>query len=314
MSPALPHKTLRMARGLVWLAAFAPVTGPLAVLLLPTLTSVVLIQAGQRRMLAQLLSTLALTLPTGVLLLRADLQGSLAPVVGGGLLALGVLVALFSPLWLAAKAVRRRRGTLAAGGRVLLALHGAWAPLLLLLLLLGGMGTMSPLAWLVPPALLALSLSSIAPFLLALPPVPELEDLAADLGLEAKAHGWQGGGIALSRKGRLTLELSFPQEIPGLYATTRGQHSALPLLGDAVLDHTLELSLPEHLGTLQEEPALLLEAVHGAGARVDGHGIHLSRALDTKAFRDAPDQAREQVLAQVQAIRRLFAALTQGRA
>jgi hypothetical protein len=152
------------------------------------------------------------------------------------------------------------------------------------------------------------------PILKELPPIPELLPLVAALELEATNEGWVGQDLFVGRRGQLTLDMPFSEPIPGLFAIKRGQGATAtrPLLGDAVLDSTLELALPQPLQHLTQDPSLLLEAVHGAEAEVSEHGISLNRQLDKAALRANPSAAREQVLAEIRAIRKLFDVLQSG--
>ncbi len=311
MSP--PFEQLRKARAMVLVAPFLASTGPMVLLLMPLLAVFGLAQAKAIGMLKRLSATLLTTIPLGILLIAFEPIGaSISRILGMVLVSIGVLICLFSPLWLAAKLLQPRIGTWKTGGATLLALHGLCAPMLLLVL--GGAGTVGGTGippWLIaiPLGLVLLALLSVLPLLYALPPIPELEPLAADLGLTKTFRGWQGDGIFLSRRGALRMQLDFATPIPGLYAAKRGQSATRPLLGDAVLDQTLELSIPDdHMGLIQE-PALLLEAVHGAGAVFSAQGARLERRLDTKAWKRDPEGQCAQVQAELNAVRALFQSL-----
>lgn len=119
------------------------------------------------------------------------------------------------------------------------------------------------------------------------------------------------GMLHAQRRPLLTLKMPFPTRIPGLFASKRvqGVPATRPLLGDAVLDSTLELALPDSLMHLSQEPSLLLQAVHGAQAQVNEDGISLNRQLDKAAFRANPQAAMAQVQEELAAIAALHAQL-----
>lgn len=314
MSTTPPFEQLRKARAMVLVAPFLASTGPMVLLLMPLLAVFGLAQAKAIGMLKRLSATLLTTIPVGILLIAFEPVGaSISRILGMVLVSIGVLICLFSPLWLAAKLLQPRIGTWKTGGAILLALHGICAPMLLLVL--GGAGSIGGSG--IPPWLIALpiglvifALLAVLPLLYALPPIPELEPLAADLGLTKTFKGWQGNGIFLSRRGALRMQLDFSSPIPGLYAAKRGQSSTLPLLGDAVLDQTLELSLPKDQAALAQEPSLLLEAIHGAGAQLSPSGLSLTRKLDRARFKADPQGNKERVLSELRSVRALHAKLS----
>lgn len=213
------------------------------------------------------------------------------------------MVSLSAPMWPALAFWRQERPLwqlIAYGFALVLVALGL--PLLSLSLLGMGAGLVVNLG---AAALLALC---CWPLIKVLPPLPELLPLVQALQLEAENDGWRGDGVFIGRRGQLTLSIPFATPIPGLFATKRGQSSkaqSRPLLGDAVLDSTLELSLPESLAHLAEQPALLLEAVHGAQAQVSEHAVSLNRQLDKDAFKADPYGARDQILSELHAVREL---------
>lgn len=288
-------------------SAAAPVSGPLALLLLPLASAVCLGQAGETKRMHKLLLALALTwIPAVALLFMQPTGESLSAGVALLLLALASIISLYSPFLLVTPHLQARVGPGGARGRVMLTLAASWIPLLFAYL--GGGQSLGLVG--VPVMVMGCSMLGVLPLLHALLPVPELQDLAASMGLYPTWMGWRGNEITLTRQGRLKLSIVFPASIPGLFAAKRGQRSTLPLLGDAVLDQTLELSLPGGLAQLAERPALLLEAVHGAGARVTPKGISMDRTLDKAAIRADPRALFAQVLSEVHAVRALARCLT----
>ncbi|MFT5586269.1 MAG: hypothetical protein ACI9VR_003866 [Cognaticolwellia sp.] len=210
--PVSSFQELRHARMMVLLACGLAVTGPVVVVFFPILTFVVLAKQRAFGMVKRLGASLLCTVPTGALLVEFQFLGGISTVLGALLLATGYLVALSSPLWLAAKLLRPRIGTWRTGAATLLAVHGISVPVLLLLLL-GFGGVASAWSYLLPLILVLLALLCCLPLLYALPPRPELEPLAADLGLTKTFKGWAGDGISLSRRGRLEIWLPFSSPI-----------------------------------------------------------------------------------------------------
>lgn len=304
MTP-LDFRQRRVARVLLITAILAPMSGPLAFVLLPLVSVVGLVRAKRWPLLAALGGAIV---ASGVL---AFVTASLGFGAARSVEILGVAagatfmgICLSAPSWLALVLWSRNgptwRPVLYA---VALVLCGAGLPLLSLGLFGVSTGALGLFLGVIVMAIAAW------PLLRVLPPIPELLPLAEALKLLPDNQGWSGPGLYLSRRGQLHIQLPFSAEIPGLFATKRGPKATLPLLGDAVLDNTLELRLPQDLRGLAEAPTLLLEAVHGAQATVEPGGVTMNRALDTAAFKADPKGSLDRVLAEVQAIRALHAAL-----
>lgn len=301
----------RLARYLLMYAILSPLIGPLAVLVSPLLSVVAVWRAKRWRLLYFLGLGIVLTAGVGTALAfgGALLEGApsqAAPPYWFTTAAalVGFLgICLSSPLWMALTLWGEGRSRWAALGYGLaLTLAGVLVPTLLTALVgvhLGGLGLVI--------SVIALFFGSW-PILKQIPPIPELLPLVEALQLEPTNEGWRGADVYLGRRGQLTLDLPFRAPIPGLFARKRGQlgPSEHPLLGDAVLDSTLELALPSAFSHLTQDPALLLEAVHGAQVEVGETGLHLKRQLDRAAFKADPWGSRDRVLRELESAQELY--------
>jgi hypothetical protein len=298
----------RIARYLMMFAILSPLTGPLAMLISP-LVSVVAIWRAKRWPMLFLLGLSMVgsaAIAAGSLAIQAPFP-DLAQFVGASAMISFVGICLSSPLWLALTLWGEGRPKWHLLGYAMLLLSvGGIVPVLLTALVGVSIGA------------LGLVVSAVAmfftawPILKQLPPIPELYPLVEALDLQPTNEGWRGSGVFVSRRGQLTLDLHFSAPIPGLFAAKRGhsaQASEHPLLGDAVLDSTLELALPSVFQHLVDEPSLLLEAVHGAQAHVSESGLRINRQLDKAAFKADPYGSRDRVLRELEAAEALFDAL-----
>lgn len=313
MQRGSPFHQKRVARYLLMFAILSPLLGPLALVVSPIVSVIAFWRAERWPMLFRLGLGIVLTAATGALfgfagsgLTGMDTQMLFSFVMGAVMIGF-VGICLSSPIWLALTLWGEGRPKWhSVGYALLLLLAGAIMPFLLTALVgisIGGLGLLV--------SVVALFFAAW-PILKQLPPVPELYPLVDALDLEPTNEGWTGSGVFLSRRGQLTLDLHFSAHIPGLFAAKRGQlaqASAHPLLGDAVLDSTLELALPGAFQHLADEPTLLLEAVHGAQAHVSESGLCINRQLDKAAFKADPYGSRDRVLRELEAAEALFDAL-----
>ena len=282
---------MRLARYLLMYAILSPLIGPLAVLVSPLLSIAAIWRAKRWPLL--LFLRLGVVLTSGV---AAAFTSEVAWVGFFG-------VCLSSPLWMALTLWGKGRSRwvpLAYG--LALTLAGVVVPTLLTLFVgvhLGSLGLVI--------SVIALFFGSW-PILKQIPPIPELLPLVEALQLERSNEGWRGADVYLGRRGQLTLDLPFSAAIPGLFARKRGQIAASghPLLGDPVLDSTLELALPSGFASLSLDPTLLLEAVHGAQVQVSESGLSLNRQLDGAAFKADPTASRDRVLRELESARELY--------
>lgn len=303
----------RIARYLLMYAILSPLMGPIALVVSPIVSVIAIWRAERWPMLFRLGLGIVLMAATGAL---AGFAGSgmgganpemLFSFVMGAVMIGFVGICLSSPLWLALTLWGEGRPKWhSLGYALLLLLAGGIAPVLLTGLVGVSFGALGLVI-----SVIALFFASW-PILKRLPPIPELYPLVEALQLQPTNEGWRGSGVFLSRRGQLTLDLHFGTPIPGLFAAKRGQNAQAgehPLLGDAVLDSTLELALPSAFQHLVEEPSLLLEAVHGAQAQVSESGLHINRQLDKAAFKADPYGSRDRVLRELEAAEALFDAL-----
>lgn len=303
---ALDFRQMRVARALLFFAVLAPLVSVLGLVLLPLASLIGMWRAKRWRLLFEFGAAL---LSTGLVagLALAIVHDDSMLLEGVSLLAMWcfVLVCLSSPTWPAITLWGERRPRWHSLGYAAGLVACSIALPLGLTVSVGV--AFAPLGALASMGLLALA---VRPLLSVLPPVPELIPLATALDLEPTKEGWRGADLFLSKRGHLTLDLPFGAPIPGLFVAKRGPHSqGLRLLGDPVLDNLLELALPETLQHLVREPTLLLEAVHGAKARVDKDGISLNQHLDKTAFRSDPRRERDRILEEIRSIRALHASL-----
>ena len=315
MPPQAPRNAefqqLRRARWIVLVAALSAVSGA-SLVLLPLIGLVGLALSRELELLKRLGGVWAFSALLALLIAFSDKLAfnaylyALLP-LALSFVAIGcALLVLSSPLWLASKTLAGRVGrwqTAVAMNLSRLGLIGA-----ALLPLSPDFLAEFPTLTFGPPAL---ALAASLPLLLLLTPLPELEVLAADLGLVKTFKGWELEGISLSRRGVLRAELPFSTPIPGLFAHRRGQaaQSTHPLLGDPVLDSALELALPAAYQGLAQDPSLLLAAVHGAQAQVNEEGLSIKRQLDSAAFRADPIAASQEVLQELESARALHRAI-----
>jgi hypothetical protein len=303
---ALDFRQMRVARVLLLLALLTPLLNVLGMVLLPLASLVGMWRAKRWRLLFEFGAALLSTgLVAGLALAIGHDDSALLEGISLVAMCCFVVVCLSSPTWLAITLWGEQRPRWHALGYAA-GLVACSIALPLGLMVSVGVG-FAPLGILASMVLLALA---VWPLLKGLPPVPELIPLATALDLEPTKEGWRGADLFLSKRGHLTLDLPFGTPISGLFAAKRGQQSqGLRLLGDPVLDNLLELALPEPLQHMAQEPTLLLEAVHGAKARVDKDGISLNQHLDKVAFRSDPRGERDRVLNEIRAIRALHTAL-----
>ncbi len=296
----------RALRALMLFTMLAPAFGPAAAVLLPIAALVALARSKRGGFFVGMLASFVVWTTLAFVLSISDPRaqtplGQLAP----ALALLAFLGALLSPFIAAAPLLRSRFGSAKAAGLLFVGAAGALGPAIGLSL----KGEIGPLGALLEHSLQTLpfvlcSIVAMLPLLWALPPHPELEALAQRLGLQRRWWGWEGEDLRLSRRGLLSLDLHFQKEIPGLHAAKRGQHSTLPLLGDPVLDNTLELSLPQGLGEILQDPTQLLEAVHGAGAVLTPQGLHMEQQV-AKLLREDTARQAARIHAQIVAARAL---------
>lgn len=307
----LPYKHTRAARALLLFTMFTPAFGSFALFMLPTAALIALWYMQRGKHLILMLVGYALAAILMIFCAEQDPRShSFVGQIGIALGAAMFVLSMLSTLLVASQILRERVGFAKTTGLLLLAGAGALAPLIQMwgradlgpaTRVLGGMG----------PALqfLPLSVLAAAPALLVLPPNPEIEALARRLGMKPGLLGWQAGGLTLSRRGRLKLKRLFKAPIAGLFAAPRTQKSSRPLLGNVVLDQTLELSLPPELQGLIQAPGLLMEAVHGSGAVLSAQGLNLDRRLDRGTLRADPEGQAENIAQQLRSLDELYALL-----